>query len=411
MERNTGVRITRLLPILMLVIMMNSIASADDDGLGFSVPQHGSEPVAVRFSEGTIDWEDVKASEVLQVFVGAIDLCCEGRTPVAGRYELANNALRFTPAFSFVVGQDYVARARIPGTDEKLVKFSIPSETLMMEARVTDIYPSGNILPENILRLYVHFSIPMSPHVAFDYIKLRNAEGIADEAAFMRFKQELWNEDRTRLTVLIDPGRIKRDVATNLELGPALLAGQQYTLAVDAGWPSADGSSFLPAFSKSFSVGDALRARPSVKFWQATPPCLGTREPLHITFDRPFDRYLLRKDIHVAAADGQLVDGMIHVGEGENSWHFTPNEPWEHEELHVIANTELEDVAGNNFRDLLDQSVSTQDTSASVTSLTVQLESCPGLALYYNESFSSLETPLASSFATHHHETARIPRA
>ncbi len=375
MERNITIRIAKMLAILMLVIMMNSIARADDDG--FTVPQNGSEPVAVRFSEGTVDWEDVKATEVLQVFVGAINLCCEGRTPVAGRYELENNSLTFTPAFTFVAGQDYVARARIPGTEEKVVKFSIPSETSTMEARVTDIYPSGNILPENVLRFYFHFSVPMSPHVAFDYIKLRDTEGIADKAAFMRFKQELWNEDRTRLTVLIDPGRIKRDVATNLELGPALLAGQQYTISVDGGWPSADGSSFLPAFSKSFSVGEALRERPSVKFWQATPPCLGTREPLNITFDRPFDRYLLSKDIHVTAGDGQLVRGMIHVGEGESSWTFTPNEPWVQEDLHVVANAELEDVAGNNFRELLDQSVSTQDSSASVTTLTVHLESCP----------------------------------
>ena len=92
-------------------------------------------------------------------------------------------------------------------------------------------------------------------------------------------------------------------------------------------------------------MGAALRERPDVKFWQATPPCLGTREPLNITFDRPFDRHLLSKDIHVAAGDGQLVDGMIHVGEGESSWGFTPNKPWVHEDLHVVANTELEDVA------------------------------------------------------------------
>ena len=36
----------------------------------------------------------------------------------------------------------------------------------------------------------------------------------------MRLKQELWNEDLVRLTVLIDLGRIKRNVATNVELGP-----------------------------------------------------------------------------------------------------------------------------------------------------------------------------------------------
>ncbi len=67
----------------------------------------------------------------------------------------------------------------------------------------------------------------------------------------MRFKQELWNEDLARLTVLIDPGRIKRNVATNVELGFALLAGRNYTLSVGAGWSSANSESVLPAFDKA----------------------------------------------------------------------------------------------------------------------------------------------------------------
>ena len=113
---------------------------------------------------------------------------------------------------------------------------------------MTDVYPSGDLLPENVLRFYVHFSEPMTPHLASDFVTLRDASGVADRAAFMKFKQELWNADRTRLTVLIDPGRIKRSVATNLDLGPALLEGERYSLTVDEGWPSADGSSVLPSF-------------------------------------------------------------------------------------------------------------------------------------------------------------------
>lgn len=79
---------------------------------------------------------------------------------------------------------------------------------------------------------------------------LRDASGNADDAAFMRFTQALWNKDGTRLTVPIDPGRIKRHVATNVELGPALLEGQNYTLEIEPGWPSADGHSILPGFAK-----------------------------------------------------------------------------------------------------------------------------------------------------------------
>lgn len=366
--------IAKVLAILTVVTMMTSNAFADADEL--SVPRHGSDPVTVRFASGSAELEVAGVSELLQVYVGTADQCCEGRTSIAGRYEIDNDSLTFTPAFGFDVGQNYVARVRMPGADEDLVPFTIPSDGPPVDASVTATYPSGDILPENVLRFYIHFSTPMSPQVAFDYIKLRDAAGSVDDAAFMRFKQELWNEDRTRLTVLMDPGRIKREVATNQELGPALLAGRQYTLLVDGGWPSADGASVLPAFSRTFAVSEALRERPDVGLWQATLPCVGTRDPLYIAFDRPFDRHLLSKDIQVVAEDGQIVGGMIHVGEGENSWSITPNNAWTQNELVVHASTELEDVAGNNFRDLLDHLETTADTEAATSTLPLSLNGC-----------------------------------
>ena len=372
--RKTFLRIARVLAIPTAVTTMTSNADADAHHL--SVPRHGSDPVTVRFASGSSGPEVAEASEMLLVYVGTAGLCCEGRTPVAGRYLFDDNDLSFTPAFGFEAGQDYVARIRIPGADDDFVSFSIPSDGLTVDASVTGIYPGGDILPENMLRFYLHFSTPMSPQVAFDYIRLRDAAGNVGQAAFMRFKQELWNEDRTRLTVLMDPGRIKRQVATNVAPGPALRAGQLYTLSVGGGWPSADGASVLPPFSKTFSVSSALRERPDVRLWQASGPCIGTRYPLYIAFDRPFDRHLLSKDIQVVAEDGQIVSGTVHVGEGETSWSFTPNDAWTQNELFVVASMELEDVAGNNFRDLLDHVANTGAADVSSTSVRISLKTC-----------------------------------
>jgi hypothetical protein len=214
--------------------------------------------------------------------------------------------------------------------------------------------------------------------VAFDYIKLRNAAGAAVEAAFMRFKQELWNEDRTRLTVLIDPGRIKREVATNVELGPVLLAGQHYTLSVDAGWPSADGLSHLPTFTKQFIVTDPLRELPDVGLWQTTPPCLGTTEPLRIVFDRPFDRHLLSRTMRVISEGGDVMEGTIQVTNGEAHWAFFPDDVWHTDNVQVLVSAELEDVAANNFRDLLDHVGSDEANDVSILAVPVVLKMCSG---------------------------------
>jgi hypothetical protein len=321
------------------------------------LPQRDCEPVVLRLADGGADHHRTGGDQRLAVFVGGADSYHEARLPVSGRYERHGELVSFTPAFGFVVGQDYVVRTRRDGAPHRLTGFRIPPEVPTPPALVTGVYPSGDVLPENVIRFYVHFSVPMKPHVAPDFVSLRDASGVADPAAFMRFKQELWNADRTRLTVLIDPGRIKRSVATNLDLGPALRNGERYALTVGEGWPAADGSSVLHPFSKSFGVGPALRERPNVGRWRWQPPRPGTREELRIAFDRPFDRHLLDDALHVVDADGQQVDGTMHPGDYETSWSFTPDEPWTTADVRIVVDDALEDVAGNNFRELLDRDV------------------------------------------------------
>jgi len=275
-----------------------SITQAQD----LKLPQQAADPVVLHLGP------DAPDAEMLRVFVQGAE------TPVAGHFTQGGGNLSFVPAFGFEPGQDYEVRVLADGKVSN-VSFRGSLDTPPVPAIVTEIYPSGDQLPENTLRFYLHFSVPMQPSVAFDYIALRDANGTVDDAAFMRFKQELWNEDRTRLTVLIDPGRIKREVATNVALGPALLSGEAYTIAVEAGWPSADGATVLPAFTKTFHVSDALRTRPDVGLWSLNVPCANTRDPLVVTLDRPFDRHQLDQSIEVEDGHTELLIGT-HICRG-----------------------------------------------------------------------------------------------
>ena len=205
-------------------------------------------------------------------------------------------------------------------------------------------------------------------------IKGRDAAGTVDAAAFMRFKQELWNEDRTRLTVLIDPGRIKREVATNVELGPALLSGRRYRLEVAAGWPAADGASALPSFSKTFDVSTSLRSLPDTKLWSTTPVCAGTRNPLTVTFDR----HLLARFISLQTGEGDPIAGEIDVAEAERVWRFTPASAWSAGDVRLIVDRTLEDAAGNNFRDLLDHVAEQQNEDWASSELQTGVAKCDG---------------------------------
>lgn len=348
----------------VLAVLFTSVLATMTEAQEVSLPKTGADPVVLHVAQGPSD------ADMLKVFVQGAE------TPIAGRYRLGEGSVSFAPAFGFEPHQTYVARYVTEGRAAR-VTFQLPDAARTPNAAVTQVFPSGDTLPENTLRFYIHFSVPMRPQVAFDYIKLRDASGTVDAAAFMRFKQELWNEDRTRLTVLIDPGRIKREVATNVELGPALQAGQRYTLTVEAGWPSADGTSALPGFAKRFQVSDPLRTRPDTNFWSANAPCAGTRAPLTVAFDRPFDRHLLTQTLELATAAGEVIEGRADVEAAEQIWRFSPVRPWPSAELVLTADPTLEDVAGNNFQDLLDH-VAGQDSDAARSALGIGTRDCTG---------------------------------
>ena len=303
----------------------------------------------------------IDPSNILQVFVGNEDTCCDGISPMAGSHRIEGHTVIFDPAFDFVEGQAYTIFSRENETlaSPTLTEFVLQPARESSAPQVIAIHPSGTFIPENTLRFYIHFSTPMKPHVSNKFIKLVDGDGVTDTAAFMSFKQELWSEDRKRLTLLMDPGRIKRGVPQNLTLGPALLEGNKYSIVIDKGWLSASGLQSIARFEKTFSVSPAIRTRPSTDLWAIMPPRNATRDPLLVRFDRPFDHALLLNAIRVLNAAGRIVPGRVSILDHGTTWRFESEYPWAGETFQLSVDARLEDVAGNNFRELLDHSVDT----------------------------------------------------
>lgn len=292
---------------------------------------------------------------VFQVFVGPPSLCCANKSPIAGTYAVNGPTISFTPAFAFLEGQTYTIRTWRGALSE----FVIAPSVALPSPEVLAIYPSGGSIPENTLRFYIEFSRPMMPHRTADFIALVDGTGTVDDAAFMTFKQEIWNADRTRLTLLMDPGRIKRGVAQNVNLGPALDENKRYALVVRAGWPAATGSGshIASRYESSFAVSPPLRKRPSIGDWDVSAPTSGTRAALVVKFDRPFDGVQTLHSLWVIDAKNQQIPGRIALEQDQTQWTFTPDLPWRSELFQIVVDARLEDVAGNNFRDALDNEV------------------------------------------------------
>jgi hypothetical protein len=346
-----------LLALGFAAIPLGSTALANESGLIQPAQVNSNVELTLQAKPSSTD-----PAAFLKVFVGHQNACCDGKSPIAGRYSLTGKTVIFDPAFDFIEGQAYTVSTHHGDADNKfaeLSEFSIQSAVKVSKPEVVMIYPSGSALPENTLRFYIHFSTPMRPHLSDKFIKLVDAEGKSDNEAFMTFKQELWSEDRKQLTLLLDPGRIKRGVAQNLTLGPAFLAGNTYSIVIEAGWPSAKGSQKAPRFEKSFSVIPALRTLPDTNLWRVKSPKTLTLEPLVIEFDRPFDYQLAQNGISVLSKEGYPISGTVSVEDNEKTWRFNPDKQWTSESVKIAVDARMEDVAGNNFKDLLDHAIET----------------------------------------------------
>src|SRR5271166_6804953 len=129
------------------------------------------------------------------------------------------------------------------------------------------------------------------------------------------------------LTILLDPGRLKRGAGPNRELGPPLKSGQKYTLTIGSEMIDFSGRSLGESFYKSFHLTEAVREPIAVEQWKLLPPATKSNQPLVLMFPKPLDWALLWRTITIASEGGQPMDGRLAIDQGERRWSFTPTSP------------------------------------------------------------------------------------
>lgn len=281
------------------------------------------------------------------VFV--ISTSAESAAPMLGAYSVESGTLIFKPRFPLAAGVRYHAVYR-PAAGESIERwFASPASAARPLARVTHVYPSAGVWPANQLRFYIYFSAPMRRGGVWNHIHLLNESGHVVKLAFLEIDQELWDASNQRLTVLFDPGRIKRGVAPEREIGPPLGEGHRYTIEVERDLPDAAGKPMEAAFVKRFHVAAAVRAAINPHDWRISPPAPGSVQPLVVDFPRPLDYALLEHSLTIrAAADPALdVNGLATIGRGETRWQFNPARVWAAGDYELAIDPALEDLAGN----------------------------------------------------------------
>ena len=272
--------------------------------------------------------------------------------PLLGSYSVESGTLVFHPRYPVAPGVHYRALFLSPSGAMITKEFDGPVRDIRPIARVDQVYPTADILPSNLLRLYIVFSAPMSRDEASAHIRIEDDAGktLRDE---LLPGQELWDPAFRRLTMTFDPGRIKRGLTSNQTIGPPITEGRHYRLVIDRNWPDARGVPMIEGFTRTFTGGPADRTPPDPAKWRITPPPKGTTDALIVDFPDPMNYSLLQRMIHVVRGKS-VIPGRISLDRHETRWRFVPDMPWQTGVYQLMVDTGIEDLAGNHVGALFD---------------------------------------------------------
>ena len=292
----------------------------------------------------------------------------DATVPMLGDYRVERvegHELRFAPRLPLLAGRLYRARLDVRRLSELAgvpppaaailhLSFALAAPPQTPKTRVTAVFPSAAVVPANLLRIYVHFSQPMSRRGIARHICLLDDGGSPVPLAFLQMPDGLWDPAGRRLTLFLHPGRIKRGVELHEAQGLALRPGRRYRLVIAREAEDADGLPLVEPFVKELRAAAEDRGSPDVHQWQMIVPPPGSRQPLTVVADKALDQPLFARLLRLMDTAGRPVAGQVSVAAGETRWRFTPGGPWREGSYVLRVGAELEDLAGNRPSRLFD---------------------------------------------------------
>ena len=308
-----------------------------------------------------------------QVFLAdAVPADRKAHPPILGRYAITDRGVSFYPRFPFLPDRNHAVRldlqmlhriADVKFTNPPIYSILLrsPSDSRQSKTSVTAVYPSGDLLPANTLKFYIHFSHPIKRGNVYRHLRLLDQTGKEVADPFLDVEQELWDVESRRLTLFFHPGRIKQGLVPRLQQGLAMNEGSEFTLVIDKQLQDAGGLGLESGFQKTFVAGPEDRQSPNYQSWRIDPPKASSSQPLAVLFDEALDAALASRMISIYGPDKKSIAGSGILIEGELGWRFTPNEPWPEGVYTLEINPLLEDRSGNSLLKTFDAPMGSKD--------------------------------------------------
>ncbi|WP_132224856.1 hypothetical protein [Albibacterium bauzanense] len=310
-------------------------------------------PVALSISKNLIEDEIDPSKSDLQVRLVEDN----NSVSILGNYKYNDDDIVFEPVIPFSRGLHYEVFYK----DKSIGIVEVPLADISEASILEEIYPTADTLPENVLKIYLQFSKPMRTGESEKYIAIIKNEKDTVSGVFLNLDPELWNEDRTVLTVWLDPGRIKRDLIPNLTLGAPLVNHTKYSIVVSENWLNAQGLKLKESFVKTFFVSERDSLSPDIIDWALELPRSGSKDPLKVYLKESLDYFLLNETIQVLDEKNKVLPVKINVRDKERYVDFIPLNNWTAGQYKIQVQSRLEDLAGNNLNRPFDRDLTKEN--------------------------------------------------
>ncbi len=295
---------------------------------------------------------DFDESANLRVFKGQItETELSSATMLLGKVVKEETSIRFIPLVPFGWNQEYtVVYNNI--MDHFVIDLPDSYEHLSIET----VYPSGRWVPTNILKWYIKFSSPINETNVYHHIEFIHSLGDTISKVILPLENALISDDGKLLTLWVEPGRQKRDLIPNKQLGPVFEKDKRYGLIIPKDLKDNNGVPMQEDFAHIFQTTPPDRQKPDTNSWKVLPPENDT-DDLVILFHESMDYGSTMNGLTVINAEKKVITGDWQLIDNESISLFTPKKPWSKGNYKVLLDVTIEDLAGNNLNRLFDSKV------------------------------------------------------
>ncbi len=222
------------------------------------------------------------------------------------------------------------------------------------ELSLIQVFPSADVLPENLLRFHLRFS--QSPEVfdVTEHLRLIDTSNTTNQIVchpFLDLNDGLWSADGLTLTVMLHPARIKSGTFSHAKLGMAIGDTRSYQLQVQGGFEANEFVSGKGTWLtlKRFSVTHAINSSIDISSLVVDLPRIETRTVMSIKIRRIVDQLAIENLITMTDEHSAIVPIEFATSDSGTTILLTPKIVWIAGTYLIHFSSEFEDVCGNRF--------------------------------------------------------------